>query len=97
MGVKMPVATAVFSTDSPRSTPSRIASILRATWTLSTVFATMVSACTAGTPLRIASARLREKRASVAFSTIGPATGIFSLNSSQASRPRGVAVHRRNP
>ena len=52
----------------------------------------MVSACTAGTPLLIASAKLRAKRASVALSTIVPAIGILSLNSSHASRPGAVLM-----
>src|SRR5688572_26245776 len=97
MGVKMPVSTAVRRTDSPRSTPPRIASILRATCTLSTVPATIVSACTAGTPLLTASAKLRAKRDRVALSTIGPAIGIFILNSSHAIRPGGLRIHARTP
>ena len=72
-------------------------SILPAMKSLSTVCATVVSVCTIGRPLRIASAKLRANRASVALSMILPATGIPSLNSSHRNLPRRVRFHQPKP
>ena len=83
MGVNTPVAAAQRDRLSPRSTPSRICSMRWPMKALSTVCATTVMAWVMGTPLVEASAKLRAKRASVAFSTIGPATGRRSLRRSQ--------------
>jgi len=58
---------------------------------LSTVCATTVMVREIGTPLLLAIAKLRAKRASVAFSTMGPAIGRRSLALSHAYRPAGRA------
>ena len=95
-GVNTPVAMAARRMVSPRSTASRMASIFRAMWALSTVWATTDSACSIGTPLFSASEKLRANRDNVAFCTIGPASGARSFSRSQVRRPAGWAFQCRS-
>jgi hypothetical protein len=62
----------------------RIFSMRSARKALSTTCATSVRLCTAVTPLRIASAKLRAKRAMVALVMILPAIGMRNLMRSQS-------------
>ena len=81
-GVKKPAAVAQRVMLSPRSMPSRISSMRLPIQALSTVCDTTVMARVMGTPLLLAIAKLRAKRAIVAFSTMGPEIGSRSLKRS---------------